>query len=64
VGGVILVPQPMRAWWITPEGWKQVTILHPTVELSPECWRCRLEAVFEAAEGKTIAALQRQEREA
>jgi len=57
---MILVPQPTRAWYRTPEGWKRVFLLHETIEFSPDCWRAHLEAVFEAAEGRTVAALERQ----
>ena len=60
MGAVILVPQPMRAWYLTPEGWKQVVALHPTVEFAPECWRAHLETTYQMAEGKTIDALVRQ----
>ena len=57
---MILVPQPTCAWYLTPDGWKRVFLLHPTIEFSPDCWRAHLEAVFEAAEGHAVAALERQ----
>jgi hypothetical protein len=42
-------------------GWRTVHAarLHQTVEWPTECWRAHLAAVFEAAEGKTVAALER-----
>jgi hypothetical protein len=63
MGGIVLVPYPMFAWYLTPDGWKQVFMLHPTVEVPPESWRAHLEAVFEAAEGRTMAALERQKED-
>jgi len=60
---MILVPQPTRAWYLTSEGWKRVFLFHETLEFSADCWRAHLQAVCEAAEGRTVAALERQERE-
>jgi len=57
---MMLVPQPMNAWYLTPEGRKRIWVIVQTIELAPGCWRAHLEAVFEAAEGRTVGALERQ----
>ncbi|MCJ7510013.1 MAG: hypothetical protein MUP14_03895 [Dehalococcoidia bacterium] len=48
-----------RAWYMTPDGWKCLVIEYATIEFAPDCWRAHLEAIYELAEGRTMAALER-----
>ena len=64
---MILIPRfghdgnlpPMSCTYLTMAGWVTAVDCHRTIEFSADCWRAHLEAVFEAAEGKTVAALER-----
>jgi len=59
---MMLVPELVTVRLLSICGWQTVRIvrLHQTVEWPREAWRAHLEAVFEAAEGRRFAAVERQ----
>ena len=58
----MLVPEFVTVRVLTICGWRSVAVarLHQTIEIAPGCWREHLKETYRLAEGRTVAALERQ----